>query len=142
MIENQKWINEINDISEATKNYVIEYDNNVYEADNIQDIIEVMFKGYIEVDDPNMQLLFRIDFARALAMQSLANDINVEIVNGNERIKENYAADDDDSDYEKDYEEADVLINIESELTMFSAINRINYARIYLKNNKDYRLIK
>ena len=61
--------------------------------------------------------------------------VNVEVYNGNERVKANYAVDKDEPDYEEDYEEADVIIDVKNEITMFSGINKTRYAKIYYRND-------
>ena len=86
-------------------------------------------------------MLMRIDLARALSMYALMLGLNVEVYNGSERVKENYAADKDNPDYEEDYEEADIIIDIKDELTMFSGINQVGYAKIYKRfENGRYEL--
>lgn len=72
-------------------------------------------------------MIMRIDLARALSMYAIMNGLNVEVYNCEERVKSNYAADENDSDYE----EADVIIDIKDEFTMFSGINKVVYAKIY-----------
>lgn len=141
MLEENNFVKEIGSLKEADKRYVLEYNKKVFEADNEQDIMNIMLKGYTEVDDPNMQLLYRIDLARGLEMLSLINDINVDIMNGDKKIKENYAAAAEDPDYEKDYDEADIIIDVNSELTMFSGINKVGYAKLYIKNIDKYELV-
>lgn len=74
-----------------------------------------------------------IDLARALSMYAIMYGLNVEVWNGNERVKENYVADKDEPDYEEDYKEADILINVENEIIMFSGINKIEYAKICIE---------
>lgn len=64
-------------------------------------------------------------------MYAIMYDLNVEVWNGNERVRENYAVDKDDCDYET----ADVIIDVQSEITMFSGINEIGYAKIYYRND-------
>lgn len=142
MLKENEFIKEIKNLKEANKKYVLEYNKKIFEADNEQDIMEIMLKGYTEVDDPNMQLLYRIDLARGLEMLSLIDDINIEIMNGDKDIKENYAAEEGDPDYEKDYDKADIILDVNSELTMFPGINETGYAKIYIKNNETYELIK
>ena len=67
--------------------------------------------------------------------------LNVEVYNGKERVKGNYAADKDDYDYAEEYEEADVIIDVKNEITMFSGINKVGYANIYKRNlNGTYKL--
>lgn len=61
--------------------------------------------------------------------------MNVEVYNGEERVKANYAAKEGDPDYEEDYEIVDVKIDIKNELTMFKGINEVGYAKIYHRNN-------
>ena len=46
-------------------------------------------------------------------------------------LKVNYATDKDNSDYEEDYEEPDIIIDVKDELTMFSGINKVGYAKIH-----------
>lgn len=138
---NLDWVRKINSLHDAKRKYVIEFEDKIYEADNEQDILHVIDGPYIDSDDRYVQLLMRIDLARALAMYSIICNLNVEVWNGNERVRENYAAANDDSDYEEDYTEADVIINVATELTMFSGINSIGYAKIYYKNdNGKYEL--
>lgn len=136
-----EWIRVIDNLDLAERKYVLKIDGIIYEADNEQDIAARLIKDYIETDDPNVQLLFRIDFARALAMYSLCNGLNVEIAKGNEKIKENYAADESDEDYDKDYDEPDYIIDVDTEITLFKAINELEYAEIYRKKNNAYEKI-
>ena len=100
-----------------------------------------MDQPYIDSDDRWVQLLMRIDLARALSMYALMYGLNVEVYNGNERVKGNYAADKEDPDYEEDYEEADVIIDVKDELTMFEGIKKVGYAKIYRRlKNGEYKL--
>ncbi|WP_447412750.1 hypothetical protein [Clostridium perfringens] len=66
-----------------------------------------------------MQLLFRIDFARALSMYSIMNGLNVEVHIKRKLIRYNYAVDEDDPDYEKDYDIPDVVMDVFDEFTLF-----------------------
>ncbi|WWU66658.1 hypothetical protein QJR26_18110 (plasmid) [Clostridium baratii] len=84
----KEWIRVINNKGEAVRKYVLETQGFVYEADNEQDIMARIIKDYIETDDRNMQLLFRMDFARALAMYSIILNKNVDIQNNGKEIKE------------------------------------------------------
>ncbi|CAM2079511.1 MAG: hypothetical protein NSGCLCUN01_03731 [uncultured Clostridium sp.] len=140
---NTEWAKEIDGLEEATRKYVIEVEGKIYEADHEQDVIHVIDEPYIDSDDRYVQMLMRIDLARALSMYSIMYNLNVEVWNGNERVRENYAVDKDDPDYEDDYEEADVIINVENEITMFSGINKIGYAKIYERDEDGkYKLVK
>ena len=132
---NTEWLREIKDLEEAERKYVIEFEGKIYEGDKEQDIIHVMDAPYIDSDDRYVQMLMRIDLARALSMYAIMYDLNVEVWNGNERVRENYAVDKDDSDYEDYYETANVIIDVQSEITMFSGINEIGYAKIYYRND-------
>lgn len=134
----KEWIRVIDNKDDAVRKYVLETQGFTYEADNEQDIMARIIRDYIETDDRNMQLLFRIDFARALAMYSIMQDKNVEIQNNGQEIRENYAADEDDPDYEKDYEYPDVIIDVKDEFTFFKGINELNYAKIYYKDENGY----
>ncbi|MDY3360462.1 MAG: hypothetical protein SOY04_08690 [Clostridium celatum] len=134
---NEEWIRRIDSIEAATRKYVLVYEDIVLEADNEQDIMARLYRDYIETDSREVQLLFRIDLARALSMWSISKGLNVEIMNGKEIVKENYAASDKDPDYEKDYEKADVIIDVENELSMFKGINEIGYANIYYRNESN-----
>lgn len=139
---NTDWVREIESLEQAIRKYVIEFEGKIYEADNEQDIIHVIDAPYIDSDDRYVQMLMRIDLARALSMYAIMGNLNVEVWNGNERVRENYAADKDDPDYEEDYEEADVIINVENEITMFSGINKIGCAKIYERDKVgNYNLI-
>lgn len=132
---NTKWVREIESLDKAVRKYVIEFEGKIYEADNEQDIIHVIDPPYIDSDDRYVQMLMRIDLARALSMYAIMYNLNVEVWNGNERVRENYAVDKDDPDYEEEYEEADVTINVKNEITMFSGINQVGYAKIYYRND-------
>ena len=132
---NTDWVREIKSLSEATRNYVIEFKERIYEADNEQDIVHIIDQPYIDSDDRYVQMIMRIDLARALSMYAIMLGLNVEVYNGEERVKSNYAADKDDPDYEEDYEEADIIIDIKDEFTMFKGINEVGYAKIYHRNN-------
>lgn len=137
----KEWIRVINNKEEAVREYVLETQGFVYEADNEQDIMARIIKDYIETDDRNMQLLFRIDFARALAMYSIMLNKNVDIQNNGNEIKENYAVEADDPDYEKDYDEADVILDVKDEFTLFKGINELEYAKVYYRDkNGQYKL--
>lgn len=130
---NTDWVREIKGLDEATRKYVIEFEGKIYEMDHEQDVIHVIDPPYIDSDDRYVQMIMRIDLSRALSMYSLMNGLNVEVYNGNERIKSNYAADEKDPDYEEDYERPDVIIDVKDEFTMFEGINRTGYAKIYKK---------
>lgn len=135
---NKEWIREIQSLEEAARKYVIVFDGKVYEGDNEQDIIHVIDPPYIDSDDKYVQMLMRIDLARALSMYAIMYDLNVEVWNGNERVRENYAVDKNDPDYE----EVDVIIDVKDEISMFSGINEIGYAKIYKRNkNGIYQLV-
>lgn len=136
LTNNTDWVREIESLDKAVRKYVIEFEGKIYEADNEQDIVHVIDPPYIDSDDKYVQMIMRIDLARALSMYALMLGLNVEVYNGNERVKANYAADADDYDYEEDYEEADVIIDVKSEITMFSGINKIGYAKIYERNSE------
>ncbi|WP_338631820.1 hypothetical protein [Clostridium baratii] len=137
----KEWIRVINNKDEAVRKYVLETQGFVYEADNEQDIMARIIKDYIETDDRNMQLLFRMDFARALAMYSIMINKNVDIQNNGKEIKENYAAEEDDPDYEKDYDEPDVILDVQDEFTLFKGINELEYAKVYYRDkNGKYKL--
>lgn len=138
---NTDWVREIDGLDKAVRNYVIEFDGKFYEADNEQDIVHVIDPPYIDSDDRYVQMIMRIDIARALSMYAVMYELNVEVYNGDERVKSNYAADEKDPDYEEDYDEADVIIDIKDEFTMFSGINKVGYAKIYYKkDNGAYEL--
>lgn len=138
---NTDWVREIKNIDEATRNYVIEFEGKIYEMDHEQDVIHVIDPPYIDSDDRYVQMIMRIDLARALSMYGIMYGLNVEVYNGDERVKSNYAADENDEDYEEDYEEADVIIDIKDEFTMFSGINKVGYAKIYKRNDDgEYEL--
>lgn len=138
---NEEWIRIIDSIDKAERRYVLEFEGLVYEADDEQDIMARLYQDYIESDERAVQIMFRIDLARALAMWSIMNDINVEVVNGAEEVRENYAAAEDDPDYEKEYEKADVIIDVCDELTMFKGINEVGYAKIYFRDkDSTYKL--
>lgn len=138
---NTDWVREIKSLSEAVRNYVIEFEGKIYEMDHEQDVIHVIDPPYIDSDDRYVQMIMRMDLARALSMNALMFGLNVEVYNGEERVKANYAVDKDDPDYEEDYDEADVIIDIKDEFTMFSGINKIGYAKIYHRNdNGSYKL--
>ena len=135
LTKNKEWVREINGIDEATRNYVIEFEGKIYEMDNEQDVIHVIDPPYIDSDDKYVQMIMRIDLARALSMYALMYDLNVEVYNGEERVKANYAADKDDPDYEEDYDNPDIIIDVKDEITMFKGINNVGYAKIYYRNN-------
>lgn len=132
---NTEWVREIESLDKAVRKYVIEFEGNIYEADNEQDIIHIIDPSYIDSDDKYVQMIMRMDLGRALSMYAIMFELNVEVYNGDERVKSNYAIAKDDIDYEEDYEEPDVVINIENEITMFSGINKIGYAKIYYRND-------
>lgn len=138
---NEEWIRVIDSVDKAERRYVLEFEGLIYEADNEQDIMARLYQDYIESDERAVQLMFRIDLARALAMWSIMNNIKVDVVNGAEEVKENYAAAEDDPDYEKEYEKADVIIDVYDELTMFKGINEVGYAKIYIRDKDNtYKL--
>ena len=126
---NTEWVREIESLDRATRNYVIEFEGKIYEADNEQDIVHVIDGPYIDSDDRYVQMIMRIDLARALSMYALMAGLNVEVYNGSERVRNNYAADEKDPDYET----PDIVIDIKDEFTMFEGINKVGYASIYKK---------
>ncbi|MBO3409072.1 hypothetical protein, partial [Clostridium perfringens] len=113
---------------DANRKYVLVFEDLVFEADHEQDITSRLIRDYIETDDRNMQLLFRIDFARALSMYSIMNGINVEVYNNGKKVRDNYAVSEDDPDYEKDYEIPDVILDVFDEFTLFKGLNELKYA--------------
>lgn len=133
MIRNTQCIIEIEKIEKATKKYVIEFNGKIYETDYENSIIYVMYEQYINNNDSYIKMLERIDFARELMLYSIMEDLNVEIWIGNERIKQINISDEEYIDCDN----VDVIINIEDEVSMFSAINKIGYAKIYIKNESD-----
>ena len=129
--KNTDWVREIESLDKAKRKYAIEFEGKIYEADNEQDVLHVIDEPYIDSDDRYVQMIMRIDLARALSMFALMFDWNVEVYNGPEKVRSNYAVDKDDPDYEEDYEEPDIIIDVKDELTMFSGINKVGYAKIY-----------
>jgi hypothetical protein len=129
--KNTDWVREIESLDKAKRKYAIEFEGKIYEADNEQDVLHVIDEAYIDSDDKYVQMIMRIDLARALSMFALMFDVNVEVYNGPEKVRANYAVDKDDPDYEEDYEEPDIIIDVKDELTMFSGINKVGYAKIY-----------
>lgn len=134
--KNKEWVREIESLDRATRNYVIEFEGKIYEADNEQDIVHVIDGPYIDSDDRYVQMIMRIDLARALSMYALMSGLNVEVYNGSERVRNNYAADEKDPDYEEDYETPDIIIDIKDEFTMFEGINKVGYAKIYKRTDE------
>lgn len=132
---NTDWVREIDSLDKSVRNYVIEFEGKLYEADNEQDIVHVIDPPYIDSDDRIVQMNMRIDLARSLSMYAIMYGLNVEVYNGEERVKANYAAKEDDPDYEEGYEILDIKIDIKDELTMFKGINEVGYAKIYHRNN-------
>lgn len=128
---NTDWVREIESLDKAKRKYAIEFEGKIYEADNEQDVLHVIDEPYIDSDDRYVQMIMRIDLARALSMFALMLDLNVEVYNGPEKVRSNYAVDKDEPDYEEDYEEPDIIIDVKDELTMFSGINKVGYAKIY-----------
>ncbi|MBO3399093.1 hypothetical protein JJB71_16390 [Clostridium perfringens] len=138
---NKKWIQKIDSIDDATRKYVLVFEDLIFECVHEQDVAARLIKDYAETDDRNMQLLFRIDFARALSMYSIMNGLNVEVQNNGKLIRDNYAVDEDDPDYEKDYDIPDVVLDVFDEFTLFKGLNELNYAKIYYKDDEGkYKL--
>lgn len=131
----KEWIQKIDSIDNANRNYVLVFEDLIFEADNEQDITSRLIRDYIETDDRNMQLLFRIDFARALSMYSLIKGLNVEVYYNGKLIRDNYAVSEDDPDYEKDYESPDIILDVFDEFTLFKGLNELKYAKIYYKDD-------
>lgn len=129
--KNTDWVREIESLDKAKRKYAIEFEGKIYEADNEQDVLHVIDEPYIDSDDRYVQMIMRIDLARALSMFALMFDLNAEVYNGPEKVRSNYAVDKDEPDYEEDYEEPDIIIDVKDELTMFSGINKVGYAKIY-----------
>lgn len=137
----KEWIQKIDSIDNATRKYVLVFDDLVFEAENEQDITSRLIRDYIETDDKNMQLLFRIDFSRTLSMYGIMNGINVEVYNNGKKVIDNYAVSEDDPDYEKDYEIPDVILDVFDEFTLFKGLNELKYAKIYYRSdNGEYKL--
>ena len=63
------------------------------------------------------------------------NGINVEVQNNVKLIRDNYAVDEDDPDYEKDYAIPDVVLDVFDEFTLFKGLNELKYAQIYYKSD-------
>lgn len=137
----KEWIQKIDSIDNANRKYVLVFEDLIFEADHEQDITSRLIRDYIETDDRNMQLLFRIDFARALSMYSIMKGLNVEVYNNGKKVRDNYAVSEDDPDYEKDYEVPDVILDVFDEFTLFKGLNELNYAKIYYKSDdRKYNL--
>ncbi|WP_283685033.1 hypothetical protein [Clostridium perfringens] len=132
---NKKWIQKIDSIDNATRKYVLVFEGLIFECVHEQDVAARLIRDYAETDDRNMQLLFRIDFARALSMYSIMNGLNVEVQNNGKLIRDNYAVDEDDPDYEKDYDIPDVVLDVFDEFTLFKGLNELKYAQIYYKSD-------
>lgn len=133
VIENTQCIIEIEKIEKAKKKYVIEFNDKIYETDYEDSIIYIMNEDYININDTHIKMLKRIDFARELMLYSIMEEVNIEIWIGSERIKQSNSS---DEEY-VDGENVDVIIDIEDETSIFSAINTIGYAKIYTKNEKN-----
>lgn len=137
----KEWIQKIDSIDNADRKYVLVFEDLVFETEHEQDITSRLIRDYIETDDRNMQLLFRIDFARALSMYSTMNGINVEVYNNGKKVRDNYAVSEDDPDYEKYYEIPDVILDVFDEFTLFKGLNELKYAKIYYKSDDgEYKL--
>ena len=132
---NKKWIQKIDSIDDATRKYVLVLEGLIFECVHEHDVAARLIRDYAETDDRNMQLLFRIDFARALSMYSIVNGLNVEVQNNGKLIRDNYAVDEDDPDYEKDYDIPDVVLDVFDEFTLFKGLNELNYSKIYYKSD-------
>ena len=132
---NKKWIQKIDSIDNATRKYVLVFEGLIFECVHEQDVAARLIRDYAETDDRNMQLLFRIDFARALSMYSIMNGLNVEVQNNGKLIRDNYAVDEDDPDYEKDYDIPDVVLDVFDEFTLFKGLNELKYAQVYYKSD-------
>lgn len=132
---NKKWIQKIDSIDNAPRKYVLVFDGLIFECVHEQDVAARLIRDYAETDDRNMQLLFRIDFARALSMYSIMNGLNVEVQNNGKLIRDNYAVDEDDPDYEKDYDIPNVVMDVFDEFTLFKGLNELKYAQIYYKSD-------
>lgn len=132
---NKKWIQKIDSIDNATRKYVLVFEGLIFECVHEQDVAARLIRDYAETDDRNMQLLFRIDFARALSMYSIMNGLNVEVQNNGKLIRDNYAVDEDDPDYEKDYDIPNVVMDVFDEFTLFKGLNELKYAQIYYKSD-------
>lgn len=68
-------------------------------------------------------------------MYSIMNGLNVEVHINRKLIRYNYAVDEDDQDYEKDYDIPDVVMDVFDEFTLFKWLNELNYAKIYYKSD-------
>lgn len=130
---NTDYVIEIEKIEKATRKYVIEFNGKTYETDCEKNIIYVMDNQYIDSNDDYTEILKRINLARELMIYSIIEGMNIEIWNGNERIEQNYILEKDDINNE----DVDIIINVEDEISMFSGINEIGYAKIYIKNESD-----
>ncbi|MGM8299412.1 hypothetical protein [Clostridium perfringens] len=130
----KEWIQKIDSIDNANRKYVLVFEDLIFESDYEQDITSILIKDYIETDDRNIQLLFRIDFARSLIIYSIMNGLNVEVYNNGKLVRNNYAASEDDTDYEKSYEIPDIILDVFDEVTLFKGLNELNYAKIYHKS--------
>ena len=131
----KEWIQKIDSIDDATRKYVLVFEGLIFECVHEQDVAARLIRDYAETDDRNMQLLFRIDFARALSMYSIMNGLNVEVHNNGKLIRDNYAVSEDDTDYEKDYDIPDVVLDVFDEFTLFKGLNELKYAKIYYKSD-------
>lgn len=128
---------EIETIKKATKKYIIEFCGKIYETNYEKNIIYVMHEQYVDSNNNYIKMLKRIDFARELMLYSIMEGLNLEIWIGNEKIRDNNISDKECTECEN----IDVIINIEDELSMFSAINKIGYAKIYIKNDNDQYIL-
>lgn len=132
----------INNIKEACSKYVLNFDGEIYETNDERSIIQGMDKTYLESNDNNILLEKRIYLAKKILLYSIMLNLKVEIHNSNEKLEENYKVDKDNSGNEVYYEEPDIILNVEDEISMFKGINSTSFASVYKKNNcGEYELI-
>lgn len=101
-----------------------------------------MDNTYLESNDNNLLLEKRIYLAKKILLYSIMLNLKVEIHNGSEKLEENYKVDKDNSGNEVYYEEPDIILNVEDEISMFKGINSTSFASVYKKNDcGEYELI-
>jgi hypothetical protein len=131
---------------------IIFYDGSVFESDSIESIISILIKDdYSKLDSKN-KYIKKIEVARKEAMYALQDNLNVLVTDGKKIIKNNYAADPNDSDYK--YSENELknakYIRIDDDKKFIESLVKIKSFRIleradsniFSKNKNSSKILK
>jgi hypothetical protein len=114
-------------------------DNTIFESDSITGLVgSILGNDYINTNENN-KCLMRIKLARRESISALQYGLNTIITNGKKIIKNNYAASDEDEDYEytNDEKNESIVIRIDNEKDFILSLIKIETIRVFEKVNSN-----